>query len=288
MLRIVVGAFAWLYLVVRARVFLSLRSADPGRFDPVGVLAPLSTPPTSALVVTCYVLAVAAGAAFVTGLWFRASGPLFGVTLLLLTTYRSSWGQILWLENLVVIHVLIVGLARSADVWSWRPFETRHAAPEPAETYGAPVRLAALVTVATYVLAGIAKLRYSGIDWVTSDTLRNHVAASVVRAELLDAPASPIGRRLVADGWLFPPAAALSLLLELAAPIAFLGRRLRDVWVASAWLMHASIAALMFVVFPYPLFFVAFAPLYDLERAVTRAIRWRRDRARGGRGGRPS
>jgi hypothetical protein len=40
----------------------------------------------------------------------------------------------------------------------------------------------------------------------------------------------------------------------------------RDVWVVAAWLLHAGVAALMFVVFPYPLFLVAFAPFFRLEQ----------------------
>jgi hypothetical protein len=40
----------------------------------------------------------------------------------------------------------------------------------------------------------------------------------------------------------------------------------RDAWVVAAWLLHAGVAALMFVVFPYPLFLVAFAPFFRLER----------------------
>ena len=98
-----------------------------------------------------------------------------------------------------------------------------------------------------------------------SDSLRNHVAGSVARAELLDAPASPVGRWLVAYEWVFPPMAVAAVVVELASPIALVKGRLRDIWVASAWLMHVSIALLMYVVFPYPLFLVAFAPFYDLE-----------------------
>jgi hypothetical protein len=52
----------------------------------------------------------------------------------------------------------------------------------------------------------------------------------------------------------------------MAAPLALIGGRIRTVWVVLTWLMHVTIAALMFVVFPYPLFAVAFAPFYNLER----------------------
>ena len=277
-LRILVGTFGWIYVVVQTRAFLSLTSSDATGFEPVGVLGPLSGPLPDAALVACYVIALLAGLGYVAGVWFRLCGPAFGLSLLVLCTYRSSWGQLLWFENVMVLHVLIVGFARSADARAWSPrrhrptslvMEFRRAA-APSETYGAPVRLAALVTVATYVLAALAKLRLSGIEWITTDSLRHHVAATYIRADLLGLPASPVGRWLVGQDWLFTPMAAASVAIELAAPVALAGRRLRDGWVALAWLMHLSIALMMFVVFPYPLFLVAFAPLYDLERVAVR------------------
>ena len=280
-LRVLVGSFALLYVGVRARVYLSLADADPSRFEPVGVLSLLPAPVPDRVLVGCYAVAVAGGIGFVTGSWFRVSGPAFALSLLALSTYRSSWGQILWLENVMVLQVLIVGFARSADALSWRRArrglgtQGDHCAAHAnaSETYGVPVRLAALVTVATYVLSAVAKIRLAGMAWITSDSLRNHVAGSIVRAELLDAPSSPVGRWLVGYAWLFPPLAAASLALELASPIALAGGRLRDVWVALAWLMHLSVAVLMYVVFPYPLFLIAFAPFYNLEHL---AVFWRR------------
>jgi hypothetical protein len=265
-LRILIGGFSVAYLLIGVPGFLSLAEADSRRFDPVGVLAFLSGPVPDALLVGAYVVAVVAGVGFTTGTWFRATGPLLSMLLLGLCTYRSSWGQILWLENLMVLHVVIVGFSRAADSRRWslrRRFGDQHHTVS--EAYGVPVRLAALVTVATYVLAAVAKFRLSGLDWVTSDSLRNHVAATAVRAEVLGLPASPIGRWLVRFKWLFPPMAAGTVVLELAAPLAIIGGRVRTAWVVLTWLMHVAIAALMFVVFPYPLFAVAFAPFFDLE-----------------------
>ena len=62
-------------------------------------------------------------------------------------------------------------------------------------------------------------------------------------------------------------AAVVTLLLELGAPLVLLHRRFVVPWVAGVWLMHASIAATMAVVFPYPLVLVAFAPFFRLERS---------------------
>jgi hypothetical protein len=205
------------------------------------------------------------GAASAAGAWFRVSGPGFAVLLLIVTTYRSSWGQLLWFEALVVLQVLIVGFAPSADGFS---IDARRAVPAVREggRYGFPIRLAAIVTVTTYVLAGIAKLRIGGIDWLAGDTLRNHVAYSAVRLDALGGSSSPLARPFMEHGALLAPMAITTVAVELAAPIALLGGWVRTAWVALAWTMHAAIAALMFVVFPYPLTLVAFAPFFPLER----------------------
>jgi len=253
-LRILVGLFAVVYLVVRLPAFLALADAPGGAFRPVGLLRPFSQPWPGAAVTALVLATVALGVAFTVGWRFRATGPAFAVALLVLCTYRSSWGQLLHFENLMVLQVLIVGCSPAA----------RRGRVGPA--YGAPVRLAALVTVATYVLAGLAKLRLGGLEWIVGDTLRNHVAYSAARLDLLGGTPSPLGRRLVAQAWLFPPLATATVLVELAAPVALLGGRLRTAWVVAAWLLHAGVAALMFVVFPYPLFLVAFAPFFRLER----------------------
>jgi hypothetical protein len=270
-LRILTGGFAVVYLLVRFPAFAALRDADARRLDPVGALWLLDRPLPDGVLVGLLAVAVVAGTAFTAGAWFRISGPAFALALLTLTTYRSSWGQLLHFENLLVLHVLVVGVTRSADALAWDA--RRRRAPgrrevESSPAYGWPVRLAALTTVVTYVLAGLAKLRLGGLDWLVGDTLRNHVAYSAVRLEVLGGRPSPLAEPLVDQAWLFPPLAVLTVVVELAAPVALLGGRIRDVWVIAAWMLHAGIAALMLVVFPYPLFLVAFAPFYRLERVA--------------------
>ena len=280
-LRVLVGLFATLYVAIRLPPFLALaRPAASSTFEPVGALWFLGGPLPPSVVVVAVLATLVSGVGFTLGWRFRLTGPSFALGLLAITTYRSSWGQILWLENLVVVHVLILGASRAADAWAWRPGRAAAARLDD-PTYGWPLRLAALVTAATYVLAGVAKIRYGGWGWMLGESVRNQVAYSAARLELLGATGSPIGRRSAAHAWLFPPGAVATVVLELGAPIA-LWRRLRTPWVASAWAMHVSIAALMFVVFPYPLVLVAFAPFYELDDLAERA--WahvrRRRRAR--------
>jgi hypothetical protein len=264
--RLLAGSFAVAYLLVRLPAFLALADAPARSFQPVGLLSPRAGRGAATTVRALVLGTIALGVSFTAGLWFRVVGPAFGVALLLLCTYRSSWGQLLHFENLMVLQVLIVGFAPSADVLAVGAARSRRVRPAVDAAYGGPVRVAALVTVLTYVLAGVAKLRLGGLEWMVGDTLRNHVAYSAARLDLLGGTPSPLGRHLVARAWLFPPLAVATVLVELAAPVALLGGRLRNAWVVAAWLLHAGVAALMFVVFPYPLFLVAFAPFFRLER----------------------
>lgn len=275
--RILAGAFAVAYLVVRLPAFLAVADNEADRFAPVGLLAWLDGPWPAAAVRALALATPVAALAFAAGVAFRVSGPVFALTLLVLTTYRSSWGQLLWFENLLVLHVLVLAFSPSAAAWSIDARRRPAPGPGPSVAYGWPLRLAALLTVTTYVLAGVAKLRIGGLDWMLGDTLRNHVAYSAARLDLLGGTPSPLARLVVPHEWLFPPVAVMTVAIELLAPLALLGGRVRDIWVGLTWLMHLGIAALMFVVFPYPLFLVAFAPLYRLEHlaAVVRGVRAR-------------
>ena len=265
-LRFVTSLFATCYLGVQLPAFLAIADAPVSRFEPVGVLAWLGSPLSATVWVTLVVSALVFGAASTAGVWFRLCGPGFAALLLVVTTYRSSWGQVLWLEALLVLHVVIIGFGPSADGFS---LDARRAMPPGRDggSYGFPIRLAGLVTVTTYVLAGVAKLRIGGAGWLAGDTLANHIAYSAVRLEALGGSPSPLARPFMEHGAaLFAPIAITTIAVELAAPIALLGGRIRSAWVAVAWTMHAAIAALMLVVFPYPLTLVAFAPFYPLER----------------------
>jgi hypothetical protein len=274
MLRILTGAFALGYLLVRLPVFVQLTDRESG-FDGVGLAALLSGPVPDAVVLATIVLTIGAGVAYTVGWQFRWLGPVFALGFLALGSYRGSWGQLLHFENLVVLHLIVVSLSPAADRWSLDA--RRHQrVPREATAYGWPIALTALVVVVTYVITGVAKLRYGGLDWITGDTLRNHVAYSAARLDLLGGDPSPVAGWAVRASWGWTPAAALTVVIELAAPVALLGGRIRTLWVAAVWLLHLGIAATMLIVFPSPLFLVALAPFYRVERLWTDRPQWLR------------
>jgi hypothetical protein len=288
--RIVLGVFTTAYLSIRSPMFAELGDRWSKRFQPVGVFRLIDRPLAGLVNDSVLLGTIFAGCLFSLGWRFRIIGPLFAAGLVLLTSHRSSWGQLLHFENLMAMHVIVIGLTRSADVWSIDA-NRRHKAgaddPVDGVRYGWPLQIAAIIVVVTYAIAGLAKLRYGGLEWVTGDTLRNHIASSATRLELLGESPAPAARLAVGAGWLLRPAAAVSVLIELAAPLALVGRRWRNSWVGVTWLMHVGIYATMLVGFPSPLFLVAFAPMFDLERIVQKVRPPKRSPAtRGGSIGR--
>jgi uncharacterized membrane protein YphA (DoxX/SURF4 family) len=278
MVRILVAAYALVWLVGALGGLLGLTDADAARWEPVGVLAALGSPPAAALVHVLLVLAFLTGLAFAAGAKARITGPLFAACFLVVATYRSSWGQIFHTDDLVSIHLIILAVVPSAAAWAWdarRPAEV----PAPHERFGWPLRLMSVITVATYVLAGVAKLRTSGLDWVTGTVLRDQIAQDNLLKELFGAPSSPVAAPLLHHAWLFPPMAAFAVLVELGAPVALLGGRWRNAWVGSAWVFHLGILVMMTTFFPYPLSGVAFASMFAVERLPRYVARtWRRRR----------
>ena len=267
--RVCVGVFTVAYLALRFPVFWDLADKGPAAFAGVGPLAWADDPLPEAVIRGALVVALASGIAATLGFGFRIAGPVFAVSVLLLTAYRSSWGQLLHFENLVVLHLLLLAVSPAADAWSLDARRTGGRRGDPT-TYGLVLQLACVCVVMTYVIAGIAKLRLGGVEWAAGDTLRNHIAYSAVRLDLLGGSGSPLAGVVVRNAWMLPPMAGLSVLIELAAPIALVGPRLRNLWVVAAWSMHVAIFATMLVGFPYPLFLVAFTPFFALERVVSR------------------
>ena len=263
-LRILVGGYATVWAAVRLPAHLGHADQLADRWQPVGMLAPLDTPLPGGAIAALALAAPVLGLLFVAGWGYRVVGPLFASTVLALATLDSAWGQVFHTENLVVLHLLILAVAPAADTLAvGRP------SPPPGGSdgrYGWPVRLAAVVVVLAYVLAGIAKLRIGGLDWLDGDTLRHLVAHDNLRKALLGDTYSSIGTRVVGQAWLFPPLAVLALAVELGAWVALAGGRWRTAWVVAAWLFHVGVLALMAILFPYQLSGVGFAPFFPLER----------------------
>ena len=267
-LRIVLGGSALVYAIVRAGHLADVARHSARQFAPVGPVVVLGEPLPSAVVIALVALTIGLGIAFVAGWRFRITGPAFAVALLWVTSYRNSWSMVFHTENLMVLHVLVLGCSRAADAWA---FDARgRDAPAAHWRYGWPIELLCRVTVATYFIAGITKLRNAGLGWVTSDTLRNFVAYDNLRKAELGDLYSPLGVFMVRFEGLFPPLAAVSLIVELGSPLALVHRRIAVVWCALAWSFHLGVLAVMWIVFHYPLLGLAYASFFPMERLLVK------------------
>jgi hypothetical protein len=268
--RIAVGVFACLWLAGVSVDLLARAGFDPARFHPVG-LAVVTGRMAPSVVTLGIVVTLGLGVAWVLGVGFRAVGPAFGVGLGWLLSYRNSWGHMSHGEHLLVLHVGVLALAPAADA-----LRLRGRGREPAEDgrYGWPLRLLVLITVSTYAIAGLAKLRGGGWAWLSGDTVRLHVAHEALRVGLVGGTVSPLATWLVPHAWLFAVAAWGTVVLEVGAPLAALGGRVRTAWIVGIWGMHLGIAAVMGIVFTYPLSGVAFVGFVAAERGWERVVGW--------------
>jgi len=263
--RLLIGTYATLYLLIRAPVMADFTRFAPESFEPVAVVRMLSGPLPAWLVLSLYLACVLAAGAFATGYRFQVSGPAFGLLLLWVTSYRNSWGMVFHTDNLLCLHALCLAFVPEAGAALTTSPKTE-LGPHDETRYGWPLKLLSIITLVTYVLAGLAKLKTSGVAWMDGEILRNYIAYDAVRKLSVGSVHSPLGAWLVQFAWPFPIIGVLTMAFELGAPLALLGRRPARVWVATAVAFHWGVLLVMAIAFTYPLSGVAFASLLEPER----------------------
>ncbi len=243
-------------------------------FEPLGVVRVLGAPLPSAVAIAIAATTLALLVAFTLGIAYRVIAPLAAAALLWTLSYRTSWGQTFHTENLLAVHVIALACCPAADVWvigTVRP-KPGHAG------YGWGLKLLVALTVATYVVAGIAKLRIAGTSWLDGEQLRNHVAIDNLRKALLGDPVSPLAIPLLDHPALFTGFSLATLAVELGAPLALIGGRIAIAWAIGAWLFHLGVLLVMTILFPYAVFGFAFVPLFPVERPLRWIVSHIRDR----------
>jgi hypothetical protein len=258
--RVLVGTYVAVWTSLRATDLLDTLDFASRRFDPIGPLAFLNGPlPALVLVVAVAVTPVAA-AVMAWGRAPRIAGPAAAIGFLLITTYRNSWGQLHHTENLVALHLIVLAMV---------PFVRRR------DTSWA-MQVMAVLTVGTYFLAGVAKLRISGVAWLDGDVLRHQIAFDNARKEIMGDPQAPLGGWILRQGWLLGPAALMTLIVELGAPFALLNRRIAAGWCGLVVAFHIAIIAFMAILFPYHVLGIGLAPLLPVERLGATVSGWSR------------
>jgi len=259
-LRILIGAYALVYVVLGIGELANVSSYPATRFTPVGVVGVLDQPLPVWLVVAIAVVTVVLLAGFVAGIAYRVVAPLAAAALLWTLSYRSSWGMIFHTDDLLVLHVIALAISPAADARALgRPRRDDG-------NYDLAVKLVVALTAVTYVLAGIAKLRIAGLHWLSGDLLRDQIAFDNARKALLGDPIAPFATLLLDHPGALVVASIVTLVIELGAPVALLGGTIARGWAVGAWIFHVGVVLTMNVWFPYPLFGFAFVALFPIER----------------------
>lgn len=211
-------------------------------FQPVSFMKLLPEMPSHGVAVVLQIAGVAAALLAAAGLWTRASLPLAFACALILNGMLNATGKIVHNDVLLLLCVVPLLAAPSAASAAWsvslrrrraRPRE----APAAGEAFGWPVRTAMIVVALAYFFVGFQKLRFSGLEWITSDNLRWALYASS------DSQGEPNAVALfVADrAWLAHLMAAGTVFVELCFPLALALPKLRWLFVPAAVSLHAGI-----------------------------------------------
>ncbi|HVF75513.1 MAG TPA: hypothetical protein VM938_10730 [Acidimicrobiales bacterium] len=200
-------------------------AGQPGAlFRPVWFLELLPAMPSAAVFVALQVVGVA-GALGVLALRGRRRWVAFVVAwlaYLVLAGLRSSLGKTLHNDVLLLL---------AAVPFLWPVSDDDEA------DCGWPVRLASAVVASGYFFAGLAKLRHSGLAWVTGDNMRYILSWAVIDGRMrFDSWTAWVADR----AWLSTASAAGILALELGAPVAVAVRVLRPAFVGAAAALHVA------------------------------------------------
>jgi hypothetical protein len=121
---------------------------------------------------------------------------------------------------------------------------------------GWAVRCIQLTVVATYFLSVFAKLRWGGVDWVTSDTL--------MRAVLRRGTA--LGDLLQETPWILQVTQYLIVLFELSTPLLLVPGRIGRVMLFAAIAFHlVTFSTIQIVFLPHMMCLLAFVPVERLR-----------------------
>jgi hypothetical protein len=266
-LRILIGLYILSYLLPRYRMYLKIARSDPELFKPVGVVSHLERPIPVAVFRRLLIATLVANVLFILGFRHRQNGPLFAGLLLWVMSYRNSWSMIYHSNNVLLLHAIVLGTSRSADALSLDSLIDATETKEPHWRYGWPVALMSTVTALTYCLAGVAKVKGPlGWRWGRGESLRAQIAVDGLRKEVDGGEANPLAYALHNNLFLFTILGVGSLILELAAPLSLVSKRLSRLWALGALQLHWGIFLLMKIRFRYQMAGLIFASFFDLDR----------------------
>jgi hypothetical protein len=243
-----IGLFGLLAMRLAVNDYGRVAGQPRALFDPISVFELLPSMPSTELTSVVQAIGIAAGLLAAAGIWPRASFPAAFASALFLGLILNAAGKVIHNDVVLMLCLLpLLATPRTASrAWALRlsgsDREARAAQSRlTGPAYGWPIRTAMIVVALAYLLVGFQKLRYSGLDWITTDNLRWVLYASS------DVQSDPNQLALfVADrAWLAHLLAAATIAIELGFVLCLPFARLRWLFVPGVVGLHLGIGLTM-------------------------------------------
>lgn len=272
-LRVATGVYSAIHNIRRRPMFRALHAQDASQFTPVGVVKVLNKPLPPRVANGIFDAAQVVNIAATLGVGHRVTGPLNAALQLWTISYRNSWTMLLHSDNMLTMHQMVLGATRSADALSVDSL-LREGTLFPQHldrSYGAIPTAMNIATVVVYFISGVAKVRGPlGLSWAKGDVLRGQIAVDGMRKDLFGSAKPEAGTALYQQKELFTLLAAVSLAVELGAPLSLVNRRLGQLFALGAWGMHTGIRVVMGIKFKYNVSGVSYLPYFPVGSQLPR------------------
>jgi hypothetical protein len=194
-------------------------------------------------------------AAAAVGILTRIAAVYAAVAGVFLLGLANNFGKINHVDGIVAVILCILCVSRIADDLSLDAvIRPRSATPS---EYGWPLKLVRVMFTLVFFAAAIAKLRASGLQWMTADNIRYLLLSHAYTNQ----PPTNVGLWIAQYRWLCGICAVGTVALELSMPLALFSERLRYPLVIGSLLMQTMIELCMGVSFtPFLAAYLAFLP----------------------------
>ena len=210
------------------------------------------------------------------GFLTRASAATAAIVGTYLLGLQNSMGKTDHFDAVILFVCAIFAVAKPAPIWSidgWlKGGSGKRALPSPSGEYNWPIRAVWLTLSLIFFASGFAKIRNSGLGWVTSDNM----AVLLVKQHYWASPTDPIvnwGLWIASHPWAYHSIAALTLALELCYPLVLISSRIRALIVPS--MMAAQVGIFLTMGPWFPQFLLANVFWVPWSRMLKSFSRWK-------------
>jgi hypothetical protein len=177
------------------------------------------------------------------GLFSQVSMIVAAVLGFYLLGLPHNFGHVFHFDATLVIIMFVLACSRAGDAFSIDA-SRRATKPAPSGEYTWPIRMAWVAIALVFFAAGLAKFRYGGLEWITSENMSVLLTRSAYHTSDAD-PISGLGLWIAQSPLLASVIAGMSAIIEFAYPLALVSKRARVFFVPAAFMMLIGIRVLM-------------------------------------------